>query len=445
MRPALLLPLLAAVRGQAGPDPSEVLERARANLQTMTQRLSRYACIETVYRRYYVAPSQAKAPVVPRAAPLSCAQIKVARDALGPRLESGLQLQSTDRLRLEVTVSEGHEIHAWPGATRFDTRDVDEIIHEGPIGTGTYGTHLIGVFDHNPGVEFQFAGEKTEGGRKLVEYQYKVPLAASRYRVKTGASWQTIPYGGTFQLDAGSLELQRFTVKAEELPAASTMCQVQGDMDYSQVRIGDGDILLPRQGQLQIVMADGKETRNITTFADCREYQAESELLFDANPEVSGAAAKPVVRTAVALPIGLPIMLALIAPIDTDTAAAGDPVSAEVTKPVRRAGSNDVLIPAGAMVRGRITRLERHLFPEPYFLIALSFNRLAQGDVSSPFAAKYDSNKGLAQELGATLRSRSRGLEYWDVGTFLFPTVKPRYVIPAGYESKWETLATPSR
>jgi hypothetical protein len=431
----LVLPLLilTSVRGQAERDPGEVLERARANLQSMTRRLAKYACIETVDRSYYEPPPQPE-----RAA--SCSQIQAARD----HRTRPLTLESTDRLRLEVTVSEGNEIHAWPGATRFDTRDVDEIIHEGPIGTGSFGTHLMGVFD-NPAVDFQYVGEKPDGSRTVLEYRYHVSPAASRYRVKTGATWQMAPYDGTFWLDPASLELRRFTVEAARLPTGSSMCQLESTLDYQSVHIGDGDVLLPREGQLDIVMDNARETSNVTTFAECREYQAESELHFDASSSVDSATAKPVVRTPLALPIGLPVELALTAPIDTATAAAGDPVSAEVVKPVRRSASSDILIHPGVIVRGRITRLERHLLPEPYFLIAMSFNRLTRGDISSPFAAKYDSNAALAKKLGAALHSRSRGLEFWDVGTFLFPSSKPTYVLPAGYESKWATLATPSR
>jgi len=288
-------------------------------------------------------------------------------------------------------------------------------------------------------------GEKPDGNRTVLEYRYRVSAEASRYRVKTGATWQTVPYDGTFWLDAESLDLRRFTVEAGSLPPATSMCQLQSALDYQRVRIGDGDVLLPRQGRLTIVMDDARETSNLTTFADCREYQTESALHFDAGSDVDSVIAKPVVREALALPIGLPAVLALTAPIDTGTAAAGDPVSAKVMKPVLRPGARDVLIPAGAIVRGRLTRVERHLMPQPYFLIAMSFNRLVRGDVSSPFAAKYDSSKELAQELGAELRSRARGLEFWDVGTFLFPSSKPTFVLPAGYESKWATLATPSR
>ncbi len=350
IRLALPLLMLAAARGQAERDPGEALERARTNLQSMTQRLSKYACIETVDRVYYEPPDQ---PLIGQ----SCSQIQAARNS---RAEPPA-IEASDRLRLEVTVSEGHEIHAWPGATRFDARDVDEIIHQGPIGTGSFGTHLIGVFD-NPAVEFHFIGEKTEGGHAVLEYRYHVSAQASRYRVKTGNTWQLVPYDGTFWLDPQSVELRHFTLEAESLPAGSFMCQLHGALDYQQVHIGDGDVLLPSEGQLAIVMDTGRETGNRTTFSACREYQAESALHFD-DSNVDSAAAKPVVRTALVLPIGLPVDLALAEPIDTSTAAAGDPVSAKVMKPVRRGSAGEILIHPGAMVHGRIARMEHRILP----------------------------------------------------------------------------------
>ena len=431
LRIRLVLPLLMFfdVRGQPL-DPNEVLERARASLQAMTRRLPNYACIETVERTYFQPPPRAGA---------SCPLILAAHHA---RTEP-LKLEGSDRLRLEVTVSEGHEIHAWPGATRFDTRDVDQIIRQGPIGTGTFGSHLTGIFD-NPAVEFQYAGEKADGNLPVVEYRYHISTESSRYRVKTGSRWQTIPYDGTFWIDPESLGLRRLTVESGELPAASSMCHLEAALDYQIVHIGDGDVLLPREGKLQIVMSNAQETTNLTTFSDCREYMTESALHFE-DSDAAGAAAKPMVRAPVALPIGLPVYLALSTAIDTSRAAAGDPVAAKVTRPVKRTGTGEVLIPAGSEVLGRLTRLERHLLPRPYFLISLSFNRLVRGDVSSPFAARYDVNAELAKELGAEIRASGRGLEFWDVGTFLFPSAKPTLVLPEGFESKWETLATPSR
>jgi hypothetical protein len=425
-----------AVPAGAGNDPQQVLERARTKLQAMTHTLANYACIETVERRYFE-PAAATPRV--QAAPASCSQVRVDPDST----PAALKLEATDRLRLEVTVSEGREIYSWPGATRFDSRDVDEIIHEGPIGTGSFGTHLLGIFD-NPGAEFHFTAERTSGGQTLLEYRFHVPLQASHYRVKVGTAWQPIAYDGSFWIDPDSLQLRRLTVRAEDVPPATSMCQLDAELDYRSVHIGDGDALLPSQGQLRIVLDNARQTNNITTFADCREYQAESALLFEDGAPAKSTVVRPPMKI-VAMPLGLPLTLALSAPIDTDTAAAGDLVAAKVVKAVRRPGSNETLIPAGATVRGRITRLERHLLPSPYFLIALSFNRLAIGDFASPFAARSEGNVELARELGATLVGQGRGLAFWDVGTFLFPTNRSRYVVPAGYESKWITLAIRGR
>ena len=122
------------------------------------------------------------------------------------------RLEAADRLRLEVTISAGQEIYSWPGATRFDSRDVSEIIREGPIATGSFGAHLLAVFD-NPRVEFHFAGERSEAGRRLLEYRFAVPLAASRYRVRSGGFSETIAYEGSFLLDPATLDLLRLTFR----------------------------------------------------------------------------------------------------------------------------------------------------------------------------------------------------------------------------------------
>ena len=213
-------------------------------------------------------------------------------------------------------------------------------------------------------------------------------------------------------------------------------------MEYQTLHIGDSDVLLPRQSQLSIVQTGGRETRNDVSFANCREYQAESELVFSDHPDAGTAAAPRPGRGRLVIPIGLPVTLALESPIDSDTAATGDPVAAKVVKPVRRPGSKDDVIPAGAIVRGRIRRVEHHLLPRPYFLIAMAFNRIEVNGVVSPFAARNEVDPELAKDLGANTEIRASGIWYWDVGTFLFPTSKPRYVMPAGSESKWFTLAT---
>jgi len=430
---ARLAPMLlaAALLAQTTRDPTAVLAQARARLLAMTRRLHLYSCTETVDRVYFEAAPEAVRPTP------NCGQLDAA-------LRAGtfpLRLEFTDRLRLEVAVEQGHEIRSWPGPGRFDPRRVDAFI-EGPgaIGTGAFGTYLLDIFE-NPGAQFQFDGEQSAEGQPILAYFFHVPESASHYQSKAGATWQTTAYSGEFQLDSESLDLRRLVIRTDELSAATSLCEASTTLDYQSVRIGDGDLLLPRQSRLLAVSRSAAETENLISFAGCREYQAESEILFDANPAIFDPTTHPSVRAPLVLPIGLPITLALAAPIDTDTAAGGDPISAKVVKPVRRSGAGATLIPAGAIVRGRIARLEHHLSPEPYFLVALTFNRLELGGISSPFAARLDQGASLARRLGVNLNPSGSGAAAWSSGVFLFPTVRSRQVIPAGYQSRWFTLA----
>ncbi len=401
--------LLLAQAGLAA-SPDEILQRALAKLQASLQNLPKYACIETVERQYF---------------------------------QSAAKLEAIDRLRLEVTVAGGREIYSWPGATRFDSRDVADIIRQGPIGTGSFGTHLLAIFDSS-GVEFAFVNQETSGGHTIFEYRFHIPREASHYQVRAGESRQPVAYDGTFSVDANSLDLQRLSFETAEGPPGTSITGITGDLEYHRVSTSGLDILLPGESGLRIAFQNGRQTNNITTFSDCRLYQAESALVFDGDAEalIDEKPAARIIRVPMELPIGLPLTLALTAPINSQSAAAGDPISAKVVHPVRRAGSDVILIPEGTAVLGRVTRVEHHLLPTPYFLIAISFNRLRFEGGFAPFAAHAEENERLARELGVSPAGRGGGLGFWDVGTFFFPSGKNSYVIPAGFESKWITLST---
>jgi hypothetical protein len=433
MRFAVLLLFAAISHGQSGRDPNAVLEQARAKLQEAARTLAQYDCVETVNRSYYQRTVARSTPAQATEAPGACSQNTASR---GERA-----LESTDRVRLEVTVSSGRELHSWPGATRFDTRDVDELIRDGPVSTGAFSGYLGSIFDH-PDVIFHYVGERAADGKTLFEYGFQVPVGSSHFEVKTATEWKPTAYEGEIQVDPQSLELVRLTIRTTGVPGDAAFCSAEATLNYERVHIGDNEVLLPRQSQLDIVLNSGKQTRNVTTFASCREYTAESEIVFDGSATTENAATQTAGRGRVTLPIGLPVTLALTTPIDTDTAAAGDPIVASVVRPVRRAGSTDDLVPAGAVVKGRIRRVEHHLYPKPYFLIALAFNRVEVQGATSFFVARHEADPALADDLGANLELRDTGIWYWGVGTFLFPTNKSHTVMPKGFESKWFTLAT---
>jgi hypothetical protein len=421
MRFAPLLIAVTILPCHSAPDPNVVLDQARPRLRAMARRLDEYVCIETVDRSYF------RPPATP-ASPAACGQ------NAGPQ-----QLESNDRVRFEVTVEHGRELHSWPGARGFDVRDVDELVGDGPVSTGAFGAFLASVFDH-PGVEFHFIGEHTSNGRTAYQYGFSVPIQASSFRIRVGTEWRPAGYEGAFDLDPQSLQLESLTIRTTELPAGAPFCAATDTLDYQPIHIGDSDVLLPRQSRLEVARQSGAGSRNVTRFSNCREYQAESEIVFDLPADAGIAAPRAGRSPRVELPIGLPVTLSLAEPIDTALAAAGDPISAKIVNPVRLPGSSEDLIPAGAIVRGRIRRVEHHLSPAPYFLLALAFNRVEVEGVVSPFAARSEPAKLLAKKLDARLDIRAPGIWFWDVGTFLFPSHKDHIVVPAGFESKWFTL-----
>ena len=84
--------------------------------------------------------------------------------------------------------------------------------------------------------------------------------------------WTITAYSGTFDIDAPSLELLRISVNTPELPPATELCRASGALEYSLVRIGDGDFLLPRVSQLHLVNRSFTETESAAVFAGCKEY-----------------------------------------------------------------------------------------------------------------------------------------------------------------------------
>ena len=269
-----------------------------------------------------------------------------------------------------------------------------------------------------------------------------MPLGASHYLVKSGGEWRSIGYEGEVGIDPHSFELRHLLVRSDNLPLESETCETETTVDYATVRMSTGNYLLPQQSNLHLFMTDSYESDTTTSYSGCREYQSESTIKFgdysatDAEGKTTGA---PLL-----LPAGLPISLILDAPIDTDVAAAGDAVMEKVLKPVHAKGSNEVLIPEGATVRGRIVRMRHWPIPPARFDIAIRLESWDAEGSSSAIFAEPD------REGSRTSSGRGRSIDLPEAGdtarvrTFVFTTRRERYVLPRGYETTWITVAAPA-
>jgi hypothetical protein len=418
-------------------ESSEVLSRALGKLAGTSQRLLKYACVETVERSYYNEPApKLGAHPMSEATAESC-------DGRKFGAEGHLRLDATDRLRLQVAVSNGKEIFSWAAASRFDSRTVFEMISAGPMSTGSFGPELVSIFE-NSGVRFTFTGRRIEKEQELFRYNFAVPLASSRSSVRGSTGWILIGYHGWIEIDPDG-NLVRLTRETDITPPETRMCRYRSATEYGYKQVGNADFLLPGQSAFDVLKRDGGKTRSVTEFSNCHEYTAESTLAFGQESPVA-AAATP--REAAPLPPGISLTLALLAPIDTATAAAGDAVSAKVTKAVRAPGTQQILVDAGATVHGRITEM-RHQYKPSQFQYAFRFETIEQRGAVAPLAIELErtakaeptrSRKALATRGSEfTLPPRSSPAETG--GRFTAPAGDGRYIVPAGSESNWVTVA----
>jgi hypothetical protein len=428
MRALALLVLSMAPVGQAQ-DSSDVLAKAREKLLRSIHNLPRYTCIETIDRAYF---SQLK----PRVLSMTEAPAPSCKEILPPTVDQ-LPLLSTDRLRLEVAVVNGAEVFAWPGASKFDTRYIGDVL-DGPFGTGAFGNHLVDIFD-NSGTRFVYSGESTVGGRRMLAYAFRVPKAASGFRV--GRSRAVTGYGGSFELDPANFDLVQMVIETDKLPPETGMCLSTTRITYHPVRIGEGEFVLPLESQLRMSEPDNGDTNNRTTFSDCREYKAESTMRFDTN-DTANANPEPVRgSTAAEVPPNIQLELELVSPIDIRSAAAGDRISAKISRT-----SDKKHAPAGAIVSGRIIVLRHWLDGLPTAQIAIAFDGIELNGVGTRLALRPARNKPQARSVPNGFQPRAVDLDLpppdaaSNGASFTFPAKKD-FVLKPGFKSAWITIA----
>lgn len=399
-----LAPLFAATALYAQ-DSSDTLAKARDKMLAEAANLKKLVCVETMDRSYFSNRDAASSQ--------SCERI--ALDRKKGRYKP--DLVSTDRVRVEVRFSQDREIYSWTGKAP-PSHPVDDILDPGPMMTGAFAAHVLDIFS-NPAVRFRLLDEKPD----TLQFGFRVPVDASRFRVRAGTDWALASYTGSFDIDRASLGVRRFTIETGELPPETSLCEASATLQFEN-REPAGAWRLPSESRSRQILRGAEETDSAIRFSDCREP--------------AEAAAQPAIRGE-PLPPGLAVSLAFTAPIDSDTAAAGDSISATVTEDVVK--GSKAWVPAGAVVTGRIIRMEHQLavmstngrLPKA-FVITIAFDTVKANGVSSPFYAT------LVRPVSTRWQVGNPKLDAWPHGTFIFPSGASRYVVRAPFESHWRTV-----
>jgi len=419
----------AAQQNLARQDAKTLLLAVRKKVMLTVGRLPRYMCTETVDRSVF----QPGINVSGR----SCDDLASRRK----KTDWKIRKYTSDRLRLDVAVSGDSEMYSWAGEDRFEDRSLADLAGGGATSTGAFASFLAAIFGSNA-ASFTYNGDVNSDGRALVEFGFRMPLEKSGYSIGNKLHRAIVAYDGMFLVDPWSFDLARLTIHADQLPVELNACEDTTILDYGSVRLNGSEFLLPKQVRLHVVNTDGGELENRTVFTGCHEFLGESSLRFDAPSETGIPAARKTGFTVLELPEGLPFTFALTRAIDSVTAAAGDPIQGQLTKPIKEKHGG-ILVPKGATVTGRIVQIERlYARPSQSLTLAIRLETIEANGAPEPFHATLESAvKRHAKPAGGLVERQDLGSfdEMFDaddasVGVLEFQDVTKDYVIHRGVE-----------
>lgn len=358
------------------------------------------------------------------------------------RLPNAKKYQFLDNVRLEVALVEGKELYAWPGAPKFEERDLRDMVGGGAIGTGDFALHAKAIY-LSGSATFTYQGVEEMGGRKTHKFHYRVPVERSGYIMRIGAAEGLVGYEGHVWNDAESLEIARIEMTIDQIPSNIPLKEGRKTIEYGEMEISGVKYVLPVAVDMTLVAMNGGENRNRLVFTGCRQYSGESTLIFeDPTPEAKPKEAP--VR--VTLPEGLAVSMKLAAVLDLGKAAMGDAVVFEVSKDAEKDGA--VWLKKGAKVELRLDQVACRDYPSGHCFVALAPGRFSDGLRQGAFRARLET-PDLMRSLEFTLKNVRPELRMLppEMGQaspgaeFLLLNGK-RGKLASGYATRWRTLET---
>ena len=376
------------------PPDLEALSKIRTRMIFNLQHQPNYTCVETIER--------------------------------SSRTRSNVRFKIADILRLEVALVDGREMFAWPGSKKFEDSDLTKMVTSGAIGNGNFATHARALFESRA-ANFRYRGVVD----KAIRFDYDVPQMLSGYRIKTGSGSAIVGYHGSFRANPATFDMEHMEVIADDIPLELMLNSAEDKIDYAIARIGEGDFLLPSESNLTMVNSNGSENHNHVKFTSCRQFSGESVITFGDAP-LSTPDGTPIPTREFDLPDGLELQLVLTEPIELKKAAIGDPVRARVQHDVKKK-NGELVIPKGAAVAGRITRLERY---ETYSLLGMEFPEIEAPGILAHLKGRLDHALGIPP---VAKRFNIRGRTPLQPGEGVVPVNETQLRIAKGCIMFWRT------
>ena len=168
---------------------------------------------------------------------------------------------SLGSLQVDVGYVHGEELYSRPGGKALSESGLSRLI-SGTVSTGDFLIMASNLFT-SPSAEFAAAGEEIRAGRAALRYDFRAPARRS------------------------------YWIVSDQLPRDLDFATLDRIMQYTRVRIGASDLLLPSHVVMSAVDLTGYETKLDIEFDHCREYAVESLLHFGADTSIAAAGSAP--------------------------------------------------------------------------------------------------------------------------------------------------------
>ena len=147
-----------------------------------------------------------------------------------------------DVVSADVVYDDGAERHT---NVKLNNRPADPQQLSGSWPVERLVSAVSDLFAPAAAAKFQFGGESNLVDLKARDYDFDVSAATSRWAMRMGTQSINAAYTGSVWIETGSGRVLRLEMQAKDLPAAFPLDQVETDVEYSSVRLGGEQAILP--------------------------------------------------------------------------------------------------------------------------------------------------------------------------------------------------------
>jgi hypothetical protein len=346
------------------------------------------------------------------------------------------RLRRLDTVQLEVFYSGDHEWYGAPGGRAIAERDPANLVASGMISNGNFGISLNNIL---AAARFTYAGKEERNGRASEKYAFHFTADPAAFRISVPGGEAPVGEEGFLWADPKTLDLVRLEYNAAEIPPYLPIVSQRSAIDYGRVLIGGRDILLPQRAEEDLLYSKDVESFSHTEYSQCRSFATEATIHFGDAPALPAAAPAPLpAGSAERIPALLKVTVELTTPVSSEN-VVGTLIDGRIASDVNRKGK--LVLPAGAVVHGRIRRLEH--FDENTWIVGLEFTEVETPAGRQPFYAdllSIDSSKFLKLAHGETTRAGIVEIKLSDTpGIAAFFATGHTFTVPAGFRTVWRT------